>query len=191
MIALGLIDVRDIEEVGTGPLMEELGLDEEIGRAVVDRVRAKRPRSSRSSRRRRRPRPTAQGAGLPSGAAPDGGHAARAWTAWRRQLAQPARQQRPRPRRRAPTAAGRRRRTGCPARWKPPKAARRRSRSHNAKSLAASGELSPEEQAMHGHRRSSRTPARTQGLRRRGRRHRRAGRRSRRTAGGGDERSRQ
>src|SRR5687767_2520852 len=29
VIALGLIDVRDIEEVGTGPLMEELGLGEE------------------------------------------------------------------------------------------------------------------------------------------------------------------
>src|SRR3954464_2728787 len=29
VIALGLIDVRDIEEVGVGPLMEELGLDEE------------------------------------------------------------------------------------------------------------------------------------------------------------------
>src|SRR6478609_8018130 len=28
-VALGLIDVRDIEEVGTGPLMEELGLTEE------------------------------------------------------------------------------------------------------------------------------------------------------------------
>src|SRR5436305_10383238 len=28
VIALGLIDVRDIEEVGIGPLMEELGLDE-------------------------------------------------------------------------------------------------------------------------------------------------------------------
>src|SRR6202012_5488524 len=29
VIALGLIDVRDLEEVGTGPLMEELGLGEE------------------------------------------------------------------------------------------------------------------------------------------------------------------
>src|SRR5215207_8275424 len=37
MIALGLIDVRDIEEVGTGPLMEELGLDEETAQKVVDR----------------------------------------------------------------------------------------------------------------------------------------------------------
>src|SRR5216110_3463323 len=37
MIALGLIDVRDIEEVGTGPLMEELGLDEETAQRVVDR----------------------------------------------------------------------------------------------------------------------------------------------------------
>jgi N utilization substance protein A len=37
VIALGLIDVRDIEEVGTGPLMEELGLDEETAQQVVDR----------------------------------------------------------------------------------------------------------------------------------------------------------
>src|SRR3954463_7978977 len=36
VIALGLIDVRDIEEVGTGPLMEELGLDEETAEKVVD-----------------------------------------------------------------------------------------------------------------------------------------------------------
>jgi hypothetical protein len=32
-----LIDVRDIEEVGTGPLMEELGLDEATAQIVVDR----------------------------------------------------------------------------------------------------------------------------------------------------------
>src|SRR5436190_13572779 len=37
VIALGLIDVRDIEEVGTGPLMEELALDEETAQKVVDR----------------------------------------------------------------------------------------------------------------------------------------------------------
>ncbi len=37
VIALGLIDVRDIEEVGTGPLMEELGLDEATAQKVVDR----------------------------------------------------------------------------------------------------------------------------------------------------------
>lgn len=37
VVALGLIDVRDIEEVGTGPLMEELGLDEETAQRVVDR----------------------------------------------------------------------------------------------------------------------------------------------------------
>jgi N utilization substance protein A len=36
-IALGLIDVRDIEEVGTGPLMEELGLTEEVAEAVVEK----------------------------------------------------------------------------------------------------------------------------------------------------------
>jgi N utilization substance protein A len=34
-IALGLIDVRDIEEVGTGPLMEELGLEAELAEKVV------------------------------------------------------------------------------------------------------------------------------------------------------------
>jgi len=37
VIALGLIDVRDMEEVGTGPLMEELGLDEATAQKVVDR----------------------------------------------------------------------------------------------------------------------------------------------------------
>ena len=34
-IALGLIDVRDIEEVGSGPLMEELGLEEAVAEKVV------------------------------------------------------------------------------------------------------------------------------------------------------------
>src|SRR3954470_14684179 len=37
IVALGLIDVRDIEEVGTGPLMEELGLDEEFAQRIVTR----------------------------------------------------------------------------------------------------------------------------------------------------------
>jgi N utilization substance protein A len=37
IVALGLIDVRDIEEVGAGPLMEELGLDEEKAQFIVDR----------------------------------------------------------------------------------------------------------------------------------------------------------
>jgi transcription termination/antitermination protein NusA len=37
VIAMGLIDVRDIDEVGTGPLMEELGLEEELAQRVVDR----------------------------------------------------------------------------------------------------------------------------------------------------------
>ena len=35
-IALGLIDVRDIEEVGNGPLMEELGMDEPLSEKVVE-----------------------------------------------------------------------------------------------------------------------------------------------------------
>ncbi len=37
VIALGLIDVRDIEEVGTEPLVEELGLSEELAERIVDR----------------------------------------------------------------------------------------------------------------------------------------------------------
>jgi N utilization substance protein A len=37
VIALGLIDVRDLEEVGTGPLQEELGLDEAKAEQVVER----------------------------------------------------------------------------------------------------------------------------------------------------------
>jgi N utilization substance protein A len=37
LIALGLIDVRDIEEVGVGPLTEEVGMPEELAQKVVDR----------------------------------------------------------------------------------------------------------------------------------------------------------
>src|SRR5882757_6308548 len=37
IIAMGLIDVRDVEEVGTGPLMEELGLTEETAQIAVER----------------------------------------------------------------------------------------------------------------------------------------------------------
>src|SRR6478735_9050185 len=37
IVALGLIDVRDIDEVGVGPLMEEVGLSEEIAEQVVNR----------------------------------------------------------------------------------------------------------------------------------------------------------
>lgn len=40
IIALGLIDVRDIEEVGSGPLMEELGLDEATAERVEERCSA-------------------------------------------------------------------------------------------------------------------------------------------------------
>src|SRR5213592_3302668 len=36
-IALGLIDVRDIEEVGEGPLMEELGMDQAMAMTLVER----------------------------------------------------------------------------------------------------------------------------------------------------------
>src|SRR3954454_19156584 len=37
IIALGLIDVRDIEEVGAAPLMEELGIDETVAQAAVEK----------------------------------------------------------------------------------------------------------------------------------------------------------
>src|SRR5215218_7827103 len=40
VIALGLIDVRDIEEVGSGPLMEELGIPEDVAEAAVERCAA-------------------------------------------------------------------------------------------------------------------------------------------------------
>jgi N utilization substance protein A len=36
VIALGLIDVRDIEEVGEGPLMEHIGVSEELAEGMVD-----------------------------------------------------------------------------------------------------------------------------------------------------------
>src|SRR5678816_3730759 len=37
IIALGLIDVRDIDEVGTGPLVEEVGLPEDLANVVQER----------------------------------------------------------------------------------------------------------------------------------------------------------
>lgn len=37
IIALGLIDVRDIEEVGTGPLVEEVGMSQELAARVLER----------------------------------------------------------------------------------------------------------------------------------------------------------
>src|SRR5687768_14165475 len=37
IVALGLIDVRDIEEVGAGPLMEEVGLEETMAERAVSR----------------------------------------------------------------------------------------------------------------------------------------------------------
>jgi N utilization substance protein A len=40
LIAMGLIDVRDIEEVGREPLIEELGLDEQVADKVVTRCAA-------------------------------------------------------------------------------------------------------------------------------------------------------
>ena len=36
IVALGLIDVRDIEEVGEGPLVEEVGVDEDLAEKMVD-----------------------------------------------------------------------------------------------------------------------------------------------------------
>ncbi len=40
IIALGLIDVRDIEEVGVGPLMEEIELPQETAELIVERCSA-------------------------------------------------------------------------------------------------------------------------------------------------------
>src|ERR1700722_12321850 len=40
VVALGLIDVRDIDEVGVGPLMEELSLDEPKAQYVVEKCAA-------------------------------------------------------------------------------------------------------------------------------------------------------
>lgn len=40
VINLGLIDVRDLGEVGVAPLMEELGLEEAVAQAIVDRCAA-------------------------------------------------------------------------------------------------------------------------------------------------------
>jgi transcription termination/antitermination protein NusA len=37
VVAMGLIDVRDIEEVGAGPLVEELGLDETMAERIIAR----------------------------------------------------------------------------------------------------------------------------------------------------------
>jgi len=37
IIALGLIDVRDIDEVGIGPLMEEVGLEEGVAQVILEK----------------------------------------------------------------------------------------------------------------------------------------------------------
>src|SRR3954467_5400095 len=37
IVALGLIDVRDIDEVGTGPLVDEVGLNEDLATRVMER----------------------------------------------------------------------------------------------------------------------------------------------------------
>jgi hypothetical protein len=37
IIALGLIDVRDVEEVGEGPLVNEVGMTEQLAEEVVDK----------------------------------------------------------------------------------------------------------------------------------------------------------
>jgi transcription termination/antitermination protein NusA len=69
VIALGLIDVRDMEEVGTGPLMEELGLDEATAQRVVDRC-AEEAKLVATSRRPRRRRRQGQGGGQGGAAGP-------------------------------------------------------------------------------------------------------------------------
>ena len=79
VIALGLIDVRDIEEVGVGPLMEELGLAEEVAQQIVDNcateaklvaVEQEAKRSADASARSRAARPNALEAALAADAAP-------------------------------------------------------------------------------------------------------------------------
>jgi N utilization substance protein A len=79
VIALGLIDVRDIEEVGVGPLMEELGLVEAVAQQIVDKcaaeaklvaVEQEAKRSADASARARASRPNALEAALAADAAP-------------------------------------------------------------------------------------------------------------------------
>src|SRR3954466_5052043 len=68
VIALGLIDVRDIEEVGTGPLMEELGLDEETATRVVDRCAEEAKIVAVEQEAKKRADAAAKAAALASGA---------------------------------------------------------------------------------------------------------------------------
>jgi N utilization substance protein A len=77
VIALGLIDVRDLEEVGAGPLMEDVGLDEETANSVITRcadeakivATEQAAKKAAESAARAADRKAAAGAGLLGGAA--------------------------------------------------------------------------------------------------------------------------
>src|SRR6476469_9207380 len=68
VIALGLIDVRDIEEVGTGPLMEELGLDEPTAQRVVDLCATEAKIVAVEQEEKKKAQAAARGAGMMGGA---------------------------------------------------------------------------------------------------------------------------
>jgi len=71
VIALGLIDVRDIEEVGTGPLMEELGLTEEVAQVVVDKCAEEAKHVATEQEAKRATDASARAAGRQSASGPN------------------------------------------------------------------------------------------------------------------------
>ncbi|HQY87913.1 MAG TPA: hypothetical protein PK402_04590, partial [Tepidisphaeraceae bacterium] len=65
IVALGLIDVRDIEEVGEGPLQEDVGMSPELAEAVVDRCIEEAKIVAKEQEVKKKAEEVARAAGLP------------------------------------------------------------------------------------------------------------------------------
>ena len=138
-IALGLIDVRDIEEVGTGPLMEELGLDEATAEKIVTKCASEakivaaeqEAKKSAEAKKKAADKAAFEGGPRSASAAEEPNPLLAAAEAKPAEEAEPAAEHVPDG---METAAG-----GSPE-----------TIVHDEKSFANSDELSPEEQAVHG-----------------------------------------
>src|SRR5689334_11595731 len=71
VIALGLIDVRDIEEVGAGPLMEELGIEESVANAAVEKCASEAKIVAVEQEKKKAEAARAKASGLGVSGAPD------------------------------------------------------------------------------------------------------------------------
>jgi hypothetical protein len=71
VIALGLIDVRDIEEVGAGPLMEELGIEESVANAAVEKCASEAKIVAVEQEKKKAEAARAKASGLGGSGAPD------------------------------------------------------------------------------------------------------------------------